>query len=323
MRGVGAGLDLSLTIARLARLRGDMMTEIAIDATSPGAHRPIRIVTDSLAWLPAEVVRQYDVTVVPLHVSFGDEQFTETVDITNEEFYRRLRTGSVQPTTSQPSPGEFLDAYRRISSTAGAVISIHASAKLSGTYGSAQVAAGMARSEFPGVRYEVFDTKVIAPAQGMVVVAATEAAARGESVEAVLELIAALAPRTNAMVSVETLEYLIRGGRLGRVAGFIGGMLNVRPILSLADGSLTARERVRTRPRALDRLVELMAEDVPSGRLGHLGLMHAEAPEVRDELRRRVLARFEVEREFSVEIGPVLGTHAGPGAFGVTYHPAD
>ena len=113
------------------------------------------------------------------------------------------------------------------------------------------------------------------------------------------------------------------GGRLGRVAGFIGGMLNVRPILSLADGSLTARERVRTRPRALDRLVELMAEDVPSGRLGHLGLMHAEAPEVRDELRRRVLARFEVEREFSVEIGPVLGTHAGPGAFGVTYHPAD
>jgi DegV family protein with EDD domain len=231
---VGAGLDLSLTIARLTRLRGDMMTEIAIDATSPGAHKPIRIVTDSLAWLPAEVVRQYDVTVVPLHVSFGDEQFTETVDITNEEFYRRLRTGSVQPTTSQPSPGEFLDAYRRISSTAGAVISIHASAKLSGTYGSAQVAAGMARSEFPGVRYEVFDTKVIAPAQGMVVVAATEAAARGESVEAVLELIAALAPRTNAMVSVETLEYLIRGGRLGRVAGFIGGMLNVRPILSLA-----------------------------------------------------------------------------------------
>jgi fatty acid-binding protein DegV len=82
-----------------------MMTEIAIDATSPGARKPIRIVTDSLAWLPAEVVHQYDVTVVPLHVSFGDEQFTETVDITNEEFYRRLRTGTVQPTTSQPSPG--------------------------------------------------------------------------------------------------------------------------------------------------------------------------------------------------------------------------
>lgn len=282
----------------------------------------IRIVTDSLAWLPDGVVSANNISVVPLHVTFGEEQFTETVDLTNAEFYRRLRAGG-KPTTSQPSPGEFLDCYRRVAPGASAVISIHASAKLSGTVRSAEVAAQTAREEFPGVRFEVIDTQLIAPAEGMVVLGAARAVSAGKSVDEIVAQVVATSPHMRAFICPDTIEYLIRGGRVGRIPGMIGTLLNLRPILALVDGGITPRERVRTRTRAMERMIELIADDVPSGHLGHIGLMHAEAPEARDEFRRRVEGRFRIDEVIEVEIGPVLGTHAGPGAIGITYHAAN
>ena len=286
------------------------------------ARQRVRVVTDSLAWLPKEAVDAHGIRVVPLHVNFGDEQFTETVDLTNAEFYRRLRAGG-KPTTSQPSPGEFLETFAELARDADAVLSIHASAKLSGTHQSAMIAAATARAQFPGVRFEVVDTGLVAPAQGMVVVNAARALAAGTPIDDVLGLVARLAPRMHALIVPDTIEYLVRGGRVSRFQGFVGGLLNVRPILNLADGLVSPRDRVRTRARSIERMVELAAEDAPSRRLGHVGLMHAEAPEARDELRRQFAGRFEVDEWLEVEIGPVLGAHAGPGAIGVTYHEAD
>jgi DegV family protein with EDD domain len=282
----------------------------------------VRVVTDSLAWLPQAAVDAHGIRVVPLHVSFGDQQFTETVDLTNEEFYQRLRAGG-KPTTSQPSPGEFLDAYTELARDADAVISIHASAKLSGTFQSATIAAATARGSFPGVRFEVFDTQLVAPAQGMVVIHVARSLAAGMSVDDAMAEAARIAPRLHAMIVPDTIEYLVRGGRASRFQGFVGGLLNLRPILHLDGGLVVPRDRVRTRARSIERLVALVAEDAPSGRLGHVGLMHAEAPDARDELRRQMAARFEVAEWLEVEIGPVLGTHAGPGAIGVTWHEAD
>jgi DegV family protein with EDD domain len=287
-----------------------------------GGSRRVRVVTDSLAWLPQSMAQELDIRVVPLHVSFGEEQFTETVDLTNEEFYRRLRAGG-KPTTSQPSPGEFLETYSELAKDADAIISIHASSKLSGTFQSASIAASTARDHFPGVRFEIIDTQLIAPAQGMVVIHAARSLAAGASVDGALAEAARIAPRLHAMIVPDTIEYLVRGGRASRFQGFVGGLLNLRPILTLEDGLVVPRDRVRTRARSIERLVALVAEDAPSGRLGHVGLMHAEAPDARDELRRQMAARFDVAEWLEVEIGPVLGTHAGPGAIGVTWHEAD
>ena len=146
--------------------------------------------------------------------------------------------------------------------------------------------------------------------------------AKEEIVKRVAEA-ARIAPRLHAMIVPDTIEYLVRGGRASRFQGFVGGLLNLRPILHLDGGLVVPRDRVRTRARSIERLVALVAEDAPSGRLGHVGLMHAEAPDARDELRRQMAARFEVAEWLEVEIGPVLGTHAGPGAIGVTWHEAD
>lgn len=282
----------------------------------------VRVVTDSLAWLPQAAVDAHGIRVVPLHVSFGEEHFTETVDLTNDEFYQRLRAGG-KPTTSQPSPGEFLEVYSELAKDADAVISVHASSKLSGTFQSATIAASTARGTFPRVRFEVFDTQLVAPAQGMVVIHVARALAAGATVDEAMAEAARIAPRLHAMIVPDTIEYLVRGGRASRFQGFVGGLLNLRPILNLEDGLVVPRDRVRTRARSIERLVALVAEDAPSGRLGHVGLMHAEAPDARDELRRQIAERFEVGEWLEVEIGPVLGTHAGPGAIGVTWHEAD
>lgn len=290
--------------------------------SSEGASGRVRVVTDSLAWLPPAAAQANGIRVVPLHVMIDGEQFTETVDLTNEEFYRRLRAGA-KPTTSQPSAGEFLEAYADVARDADAVLSIHASSKLSGTYQSATIAAATARTQFPGVRFEVIDTGLVAPAQGMVVVEAARMIAAGGTVEATVAMVEALCPRMHALIVPDTIEYLVRGGRVSRFQGFVGGLLNIRPILNLEGGLVVPRDRVRTRSRSIERIIDLMAEDVPSGHFGHVGLMHAEAPDARDELRRRIEDRFKVDEWLEVVIGPVLGTHAGPGAIGVTYHGAD
>ena len=158
------------------------------------ASERIRIVTDSLAWIPADLASEHDIRVVPLHVTIGEQHFTETVDLTNQEFYRRLREAKVLPKTSQPAAGEFLEAYREVADGATAIISIHASSKLSGTYHSAVTAAAMLSDEQPGLRIETMDTLTIATAQGMVVLRVAEDAGRCRSPDEVLANVCALAP---------------------------------------------------------------------------------------------------------------------------------
>src|SRR5688500_9337870 len=172
-----------------------------------------RVVTDSLAWIPDDLVRQHNIKVVPLHVHFGEEQFTETVDLTNEQFYTRLRESKELPKTSAPSPGEFLEAYRAVAQDADAIVSVHFTSKLSATFRSAEIAAGELRQEMPNVKIETLDTLQAAMAQGIVVLEAAEAAARGTSFEQIVADAKALIPKPRVYFVVETLEYLHKGGR--------------------------------------------------------------------------------------------------------------
>jgi DegV family protein with EDD domain len=280
-----------------------------------------RIVTDSLAWIPAELANQHGITVVPLHVHFGDEQYTETVDLTNAEFYRRLQQSRVLPKTSQPAPGEFLEAYRRLAEQTSSILSIHASSKLSGTYRSAETAAGMLRSERPDVQIETIDTLQVAPAQGIIAVRAAEAAAAGASLAELAAAARALMPKPRILFVVETLEYLHKGGRIGRAQALLGGLLHVRPILTVVDGEVAPKERARTRARAMERVLDLMAEYAQGRPLAHVSVVHAVAEDVARSLATLIEQRFTLERPIIfTEVGPVIGTYIGPGAFGATFH---
>ena len=280
----------------------------------------IRIVTDSMAWIPDELAREHHIKVVPLHVHFGEETFTEGVDLSNQDFYRRLGEAQALPKTSQPSPGEFGAAFLEVAEGATAILAVHASAKLSGTIRSAEIAAAAVRTERAGLRIEVLDTQQIATAEGIVAIRAAEAAASGAAFDDVIIQARDLAAKPRILVCVETLEYLQRGGRIGRAQAFLGGLLHVRPILCVADGEVVPKERVRSRSRAIERFLDLMAEYAQGRPFGHVGVLHAEAADVGRELEQAVRSRFRIQRLIVTEIGPVIGTHVGPGAFAVTYH---
>lgn len=281
----------------------------------------VQVVTDSVAWLPSSLASDLGIRVVPLHVSFGAEQFTETVDITNHVFYQRLQESRELPKTSQPSAGEFLEAYRQAAAAgAQSIVSIHVSSKLSGTFRSAEMAAAAFAEERPDVPIECIDTLQAATAEGIVAVRAAEAAARGATLEEVVAETRALLPKQRVLVVVETLEYLQKGGRIGRAQALLGGLLRIRPILTLIDGEVAPKERARTRARAMERLVAL-AGDYALGRpLGHLGIFHATAPDAAAELSEQFHSQFAVQRLILSELGPVIGTYLGPGALGVTFH---
>jgi DegV family protein with EDD domain len=280
----------------------------------------VRIVTDSMAWLPPDLARAHDIRVVPLHVLFGQEQFTEGVDLTNQEFYRRLRETKAMPTTSQPAVGEFLDVYREVAQDAQAIVSIHASGKLSGTVNAAHRAATEFRGERPDVPVEVIDTLQIATAQGIVAIEAAEAAARGVGLAEIVAAAQGLAPKCRILVTVETLEFLQRGGRIGRARALLGSLLRIRPILTVENGEVAPKDRARTRAQAIERMVQAMADYAQGRPFGHVGILHAEAPDAARELTEAIRARFSVNRFIATEIGPVIGTHVGPGAFAATFH---
>lgn len=282
----------------------------------------IRVVTDSLAWIPDHLARANEIRIVPLHLSFGDQEFTETVDLTNREFYRRLRESKAPPKTSQPAVGEFLAAYREVAQAADAIISVHASSKLSGTFRSAETAATMLRQERPDVRIETIDTLTIATCQGVVAMRAAQDAVGGKSFEEVVAGARALMTKPRVLFVPDTLEYLQKGGRIGRAQALVGSLLQIRPILTVADGEVVPRDRARTRARATERVLELMAEYAQGRPFAHVAVLHADAAATAQELKGLIRARFDVpeERFLDAEIGPVIGTYVGPGTYGASFY---
>ncbi len=277
----------------------------------------VRIVTDSLAMLPPEVVEQHGITVVPAHVSFGEDRYTENVNLTNEEFYARLRTDDTHPTTSQPSPGDFQQVYEALADEADtdSIVCITVSVKLSGTYNSARAAA----QTMTGQRIEVVDTELAALAEGALVIEAARLAAAGADADAVLARVRELQPHCGVALTLDTLDYLHKGGRIGRAQHLIGSLLRFRPVLHLDNGELAPLARPRTRRKAVAHLLEYAAERAGGNELTMAGILHADAPGDAAELRRQVEARFRVGELYEGEIGPAIGSHVGPGTVGLCF----
>ena len=276
------------------------------------AARPVMVVTDSTADLPAETVQELDITVVPLLVIFGDQAYRDGVDMTSEEFFRRLPETQELPRTSQPSPGDFQQVYERLAEQTDRILSIHVSSRFSGT---AETARQAARTLADRCQVEVIDSSTISMAMGFAVIAAARAAKAGADLDACAEAARSVLRRQRLAVALDTLEYLRRGGRIGRAQAFLGGLLRLKPVLTIRDGEAYPLARARTHRKALEEILRVCLE---GDDIEEAAVMHANSPDdarlLAEEIRRRCpKATVHVGR-----IGPVIGVHGGPGLIGVS-----
>jgi DegV family protein with EDD domain len=276
----------------------------------------VAIVTDSTADLPPQLTRSRSITVVPLTLNFEGKGLLDGVDIQPDEFYRRLPSATTHPTTSQPSPGRFAEAYSSLLADHEAVVSIHISEKLSGTYASALQAADMTDPK----RVRVIDSELVSMSLGLITLAASTLAAGGADAAAVEAKVLDMRTQIQTYFSVATLEFLRRGGRIGRASALLGSVLQVKPVLCIRDGLVTPLERVRTFDRALNRVIELTrAVDRGHGVCVIVG--HADAESDAERIGREL--EPIAETLMIQPLGPVVGAHAGPGVVGVGCYPAE
>ncbi len=271
------------------------------------------IVTDSTSDMPAELAQQRQIYVAPLHVMWGTETLRDGVDITPEEFYKRLGAESELPTTSQPTPAALAELYEKARQETGAetIIALTISADLSGTYSSAQQAIKMV--DFP---VHAIDLRTTTLAQSLSVFKVADLRDQGGSVEEAVALAESLRARTKVIFTLDTLEYLHKGGRIGGARRLLGTALNIKPILHVVDGKIEARESVRTRKRAQSRLVELLAEEIDPDKPVSIGVLHGNAQQEAETLAAAVLERWTPEQLVVAQVGTAIGVHTGPGAVG-------
>jgi DegV family protein with EDD domain len=273
--------------------------------------RKVAIVTDSTADLTPELIEEFGVTIVPLQVIFGNEAYREGVNITTEEFYERLVKSRPLPTTSAPAVGDFQEVYERLLKEVDSIVSIHIGAKLSATLQAAETARqSLAKPE----RVELVDSQATSMAMGFAITEAGEAVHAGAKLAEVKAAAERAVERTHVLFMVDTLEYLRRGGRIGRARAYLGALLSVKPILSLRDGEVYPEERVRTRARGLERIIQSMVkhQNVKRAAVGH-----STTPDEAESIRERMEMAFPNVKVHLIRFGPVLGTHAGPGIVGV------
>ncbi len=272
----------------------------------------IRIVTDSTADLEEDVIRKYGIVVVPLNVHFGDEVYEDSVTITKDEFYRRMEASAILPRTSQPSVGAFKEAYDRVlaEGNVDGIASVHLGAKLSGTTNAAQTARGLLES---GPPIEVIDSNSATVGLGNGVVAAAKAAAAGGDMGTVRAAALDGSARTRVLLFVDTLEYLQKGGRIGRARAFLGTLLRTKPLLELANGEIEGIERPRTRQRATERLFQTIVR-TPHPEL--ITVLYGTTPGDAEELAERIRTALPDLEVGILQVSPVIGVHTGPAALG-------
>lgn len=275
----------------------------------------VRIVTDSTADLSPDLVEKYGIKVVPLKVIFGEEIYEDGVDLTPDEFYKKMAQSRQQPTTSQPSPREFVEAYRPFVDAGDEIISIHISSAMSGTVQSARLAKSMLEYE----KMEIVDSLNVSVGLGALVLEAARAAEAGHSLGQVMEAIKDFASRRVIYFTVDSLEHLHRGGRIGKAAALFGTMLNIKPVLTVnEEGVIFPGDKVRGVKKAIDRMIDMTREclgkDVPL----HVSMAHGDTPDNYELLRQRVEAGLNVKEMLLQRVGAVVGTHGGPTVFGFT-----
>lgn len=283
---------------------------------TPTAIRRIQVVTDSTSDLPAHLVEQYGLFVVPQILIMGGNEWLDGIDIDPPAFYELLRASSDFPSTSQPSAAYFEGVFTQAAERVDGVVAVLVSNELSGTINSAVTAA----QGLPDLNIEIVDSRGASMHLGLIALAAARAAAAGQDLQGVADAARSLVGRTYVYFVVDTLEYLHRGGRIGAAARLFGSALNLKPILEIKDGIVTPVTRVRSRRKALETVFDLVAQKVPSGCQVHMAVLHVAAPDEAAAFSRQLEQQFHPLEMITSECGPVIGAHVGPGTVGVAFY---
>jgi DegV family protein with EDD domain len=275
----------------------------------------IVVVTDSSATVPEEWVRKLKIRVVPIALVMDGQVFLDGVDLTAGDVYRWQRSNNHLPTTSSPSVGDFLRVYATAAQEATGIVSIHLSPSLSAIYNTAQTASWLV----DGVSIRVVDSHTAAMGQGFVTLEAARAAAAGADLEAVVARAEEVAARIHLLATIDTLEYLHRGGRIGGAAHLLGSALQIKPILYLTDGHVDVFAKPRTKSKAIRIMLQQMAEQA-RGRPIHGAILHGDVPDEAEALRRQVAEQFDCAELYVTPLTPVMGAHTGPGVLGVAFY---
>jgi len=268
----------------------------------------IGIVTDSSADIPAELAHKMGINVVPLYVRFGDDIFRERVTITDEQFYDKLINGPIHPVTIQPSPQDFVEVYKKLAAESDAIISIHISSKLSGTDNSALLAKSMLENACP---ITVIDSQFISVSLGLIVLMAAEAAQKGKDLDEILAMVNNAIPKTQLFGLLDTLKYLLMGGRIGKAKALVGSLLGVKPILALKGGEVVPSAQARNRAKGIDRLLDDLKK-IPD--VVDIAVAHSTTPDDAQKLASQISTIVKDVPVRIVRLGTTLGVHIGPGA---------
>lgn len=266
----------------------------------------VKIITDSVADLPREIVEELGITVIPIHVCFGTEVYRDGIDLTVDQFYRKMSESKVMPTTAVPPPADLVEIYEKVAETADEIVVITLSSRLSGLHEAAVKSVELVKKK---CRIEVIDSQWAIMAQGFVAMAAARAAKAGASFDEVMEAARRTIPRVYLCSAFDTLEYLKRGGRVGKAAAFMGSMLHVNPIIGMKDGIVVPFARERSRAKAIDYLVNSASR---FSRIEEISVACVNAVDDAEMLIERLSPMFPKERVIRSRTSPVIGTHTGP-----------
>ncbi len=278
----------------------------------------IRIVTDSTADIPEEIMAKENISSVPLRVFFGDDCYLDWIEMTPARFYERLVTSDQLPRTSQPSPDDFKEVYQKVAGPDDEIMSIHISQHLSGTIHSANAA----KETLPHLKINIYDSKLASMGTGIMVIEAARAANRGAGREQIEKIVEHYRQNTRIYFFVDTLRYMYKSGRIGKAKALFGSMLNIKPLLTFEQGIVAPLEQVRGQSRALKRMLELIYEDFKDQKSLKMALVNAADEEGALKLKSIIHAELDIEEVFVSAVGSVIGTHAGPGVLGVILSPA-
>jgi DegV family protein with EDD domain len=290
--------------------QGGLLYLMTCTATVVKVMGKIKVVTDSAADVPSELAQRLDITILPCYVIFGSEVYRDGVDLTPRDFYDKLATSRILPTTSQPPLGLFVETYQNLLRESEGIVSIHVASALSGVFNAARVAAD-ALSTAP---IAVIDSQQLSMGAGWQVIMAAQSAQEGHTLAEVVSLVQAIQPRARAAAMLDSLEHIRRSGRISRVTDLMGTALRVKPLLQIATGEVTAIATVRTRGKALRRLAEFMAAQ---GAFKELCVAHADAADAAQEVVERLSTVHPRERLLICQAGAAVTTHLGLGAVGI------
>ena len=272
----------------------------------------IKIVTDSTCDLDKKTAQDLSIEIVPLNVHFGDEVYKDGIEINSDNFFDKLINGSIYPKTSQPSVGEFIDVYEKLGNDGSDIVSIHISDQLSGTINSARQAAKHLEGK---VKVHIIDSKQISISLGLITISAATAVKEGKELNEVLDLIASLIARSHVFTALDTLEYLEKGGRIGKAKSLVGKILNFKPIIGSADGIIDAFGRGRSNTACMIKLEELVKS---TGEIESIGIVYSTDKSLADRFSEQITQNLKLEKPpKSYQIGPVIGVYGGPNVIGV------